>query len=224
MTEKIEMLGLVGPRSIPDGQQGMPRLGRSAEVITDAIYGSYYEQVVRGNGYVFTTALAGNALVAGTTTNAPAIWNPPNSGKVLILQKITYGRTAVGTPLEGDIVYLSAANVNSFGATGSDIVSATFVAGKNLRPEMGDNSGVRFAPTTIATTFTPALLAASGISQLVTTGTTTGPQTFQTVDRIDGSIILTPGSYFSIGASVSISTTYCISIYALSVPMPLQAA
>ncbi len=224
MSDKIELLAQVGPRTLADGQQAMPRLGRTGEWMTDAIYGSWYEQVMRGNGYVFTTALAGNALVAATTTNAPAIWNPANSGRALVIQKITFGRTAVGTPLEGDIVYLFQPVVQSFGATGADIVSATFVAAKNLRLDLGDNSGVKFAPTTITTTFTPSLLATSGISQAASTGTTTGVQTFMDVDMINGSIVLTPGTYFSIGAAVSLSSTYCVSIYALSIPVVLQSA
>jgi hypothetical protein len=139
--------------------------------------------------------------------------------------KDTLGRTAKGTPLEGSIVYNFQANVNSFGATGADIVSATFVAAKNLRLDLGDNSGMKFAPTTIATTFTPSLLAASSVAQTADNGGTTvsGPRCENIVDWLYGSIILMPGTYLSLGAAVSISSTYTISLYGISLPVPLQA-
>lgn len=207
-----------GRQTVSDGQLCPARGGNQGELLTGAMNGYFYEQVLRGNGYVFSTALAGNALVAATTTNAPAIWNPPSSGKMLILQKITYNRTAVGTPLEGGIVYAKA-SAQALG-TGADIVSGTAVAAVNLRFDLGDNSGMKFFPTTISTTPTPSYFANAGISQAASTGTTTGVQTFQLVDWINGSIVVAPGTLFSLCAQVSLSTTYSISIFGLSVPLP----
>lgn len=215
--------GQVGPVRVADGDERRIRLGNSAELMTGAMNGFFYEQVMRGNGYSFTTALAGNALVAATTSNAPAIWNPPGSGRLLSIVKVAFGRTAKGTPLEGSIVYLRLQNVNSRAGTAADLVSGTAVAAVNLRSDLGDNSGMVFFPTTIATTSTPAVWACSGIAQTADNGATTvgGPQSQRMVDDVNGMLVVGPGTLFSLGAAVSLSTTYTITIYALSLPLPL---
>ena len=213
---------LVGPQRRTDHDVGKLRMGSYGELVCNNFNGFFFEQVMRGNGYVFSTALAGNALVAATTTNAPAILNPAQSNRLLVLQKITFNRTAVGTPLEGGIVYCKTP-VSSIVGTAADIVSGTLVAAVNLRPDLPDNSGMKFYPTTIATTPTPTFFANAGVSQAASTGTTTGVGTFAAVDHINGLIIMPPGWMFSLAAQVSLSTTYSISIFALSLPLPLTA-
>ena len=213
--------GRTGVARVPDNTDADFRTGSQSEMLTGAMNGFFFEQVMRGNGYAFNTALAGNALVAATTTNAPAIWNPPGSGKALVIQKIAFGRSAVGTPLEGSIVHLRMQNVNSYPGTGAAIVSATFQPALNLRSDLGDNSGMFFAPTTITYTTGPVFWCETGISQIASTGTTTGVGTFTAWSDINGLLVIYPGTVYALGATVSLSTTYCISIYALSLPLPL---
>src|SRR3990167_3737997 len=217
--------GLAGTSRLADGDSGRLRLGNHRELLTGEMNGSFYEHVMRWNGYAFSTALAGNALVAATTTNAPAILNPPGSNRLLSIIKVTFGRTAVGTPLEGGIVYLRLQNVVSVIGTAADIVSGTAVAAVNLRSDLPDNSGMRFYPTTIATTPTPAIWACSGIAQTADDGATTvsGPRAEQLTDHVNGLLVVGPGTLFSIGAAVSLSSTYHITIYALSLPLPQTA-
>ncbi len=211
-----------GPQTPKDGQILNVRGDSWGAIGSSSMNGFFAEQVARGNGYSFTTALAGNALVAATTTNAPAIWNPPSSGRVLLVQAVKFGRTAKGTPLEGSIVYHRQTSVQGLG-TGADIISGTAVAGVNLRSDLPDNSKMLFFPTTISTTFTPALWGASGVAQTADNGATTvsGPHTdCGVVDWLYGLLQVWPGSFMSLGAAVSISTTYTISILALSLPKP----
>ena len=217
--------GQVGAQRYSDGTTGKMRIGSYGESLTGAMNGFFFEQVMRGNGYAFTTALAGNALVVAGTGNAPAIWNPPNSGKLLSIQKITFGRTAKGTPLEGSIVYLRTQNVHSRSGTAADLVSGTAVAAVNLRSDLGDQSGMVFFPTTIVTTTTPSIWACAGVAQTADNGATTvsGPRTESIVDYIDGLLVVGPGTLFSIGAAVSLSSTYTISILGLALPLPLTA-
>ena len=212
----------VGPKRASDDDVVIGRCGNMGELLTGAMNGFFYEQVMRGNGYCFSTALAGNALVAATTTNAPALLNPPQSGRIFVMEKITYNRTAIGTPLEGGIVYCKTA-IGSIVGTGADIVSGTLVGGTNLRFDLGDNSGMKFYPTTISTTLTPTFFANSGISQAASTGTTTGVQHFHAIDYINGMIVIPPGWMFSLAAQVSLSTTYSISLFGLSLPIPQTA-
>ena len=210
-----------GPQTPKDGQPFDVRGDAWGAIGTSSMNGVFAEQVARGNGYSFSTILAGNALVAATTTNVPAIWNPPDSGRVLVLQCVRFGRTAKGTPLEGSIVYLRQAGVRGLG-TGADIISGTAVAGVNLRSDLPDNSKMVFFPTTVSTTFTPSLLGPTGVAQTADNGATTvsGPRTDSVVDWLYGMVQVWPGSYLSLGAAVSISTTYTISILGLSLPKP----
>ena len=209
-----------------DGRVEKFRLGNSVEVITVELYGKFYEQVARGNGYAFSTALAGNALVAAGTGNAPAVWNPPSSGKLLSIVKVVFGRTAKGTPLEGSIVYLRLQQVHSRKGTAADLVSGTAVTAVNLRSDLGDQSGMVFFPTTIVTTATPDIWACAGIAQTADNGATTvsGPRAEQLTDHVNGLLVVGPGTLFSLGAAVSLSSTYTITIYGIVSPVPLLAA
>lgn len=216
---------LVGARRSADGQKAVARGGSFGELLTGDMNGFFFEQVARGNGYVFSTALAGVALIAATTTNNKCLlWNPPDSGRVFVIWQIKLGRTAVGTPLEGSIVYNTAQNIRSFGATGADIVSGTLVAGKNLRTDLTDASKMLWYPAASVLTTAPGLFACSGIAQTADNGATTvsGPKTDAGVrDDIWGSIQVWPSTLFSIGAAVSIATTYTISVIGVSLPLPL---
>ena len=211
-----------GAQTPKDGQPFDVRGDAWGAIGTSSMNGFFAEQVARGNGYSFTTALAGNALVAATTTNAPAVWNPPDSGRVLLVQAVKFGRTAKGTPLEGSIVYQLLQDVRSGPGTAADVVSGTLVAAVNLRSDLPDNSKMRFYPTTVATTRTPAVWGAAGVAQTADNGATTvsGPRSENVVDWLWGMLQVWPGSMLSLGAAVSISTTYTISILALSLPKP----
>lgn len=183
----------------------------------------FADQASAGNGYIFESALAGVALIAATTSaNKMLLVNPPSSGRAFVFNKITYGRTAVGTPLEGAIVYQRglARTISISAGTGNDVVSYTAVAGVNLRSDRGDNSSLLFAPATSVVTTAPTLWGAPGLSQTADNGATTvsGPATIAAIDNIDGAMLLLPGWHFSIGAAVSLSTTYHIAIYGVSVP------
>jgi hypothetical protein len=217
--------GQVGPARHADGEVKKTRLGNSGEIITGGLNGSFYEQVARGNGYAFTTALAGNALVVAGTGNAPAIWNPPSSGRLLSIVKVVFARTAKGLPLEGSIVYLRLQHVHSRKGTAADLVSGTSAAAVNLRSDLGDNSYMVFFPTTIVTTATPDIWACSGIGQTADNGATTvsGPRAEQLTDHINGLLVVGPGTLFSLGAALAPSSTYTITIFGLSLLLPLHA-
>ena len=80
-----------------------------------------------------------------------------------------------------------------------------------------------FFPTTIVTTSTPDIWAFSGIAQTADDGATTvsGPRAEILVDNLNGALVVGPGTLFSIGAAVALNTTYHISIFGLSLPIPL---
>ena len=219
--------GHVGPARAVDGQEGLPfRQGNSGEQILSGLNPNYFEHVMRGNAFIYSTALAGNALVIAGSTNVPALWNPSGSGKNLVLMKVAIARTAKGTPLEGSITYLTLPNAGATIGTGNQIVSLTQVAPVNLLIGAGNASVIRFAPTTINTGGIPTLVATAGFGQTADNGATTvsGPRVDTSIDYIDGMIVVPPGNTFQMGAAVSVSTTYTISIFGLELPVPQTAS
>ena len=219
------MEGRVGVSRYADNQVGPPRLGNAGEMVVSPLNPKYYEHTVRGNMFSYTTALAGNALVAATTTNAPAIWNPAGSGKNLVIVQVRAARTAKGTPLEGSIVYLTLSAAGSGIGTGSQVISLTEVAPVNCLVGSGARSVMRFAPTTISTTGTPTIICTAGFAQTADNGATTvsGPRAESLIDYVEGAIVVPPGNTFQLGAAVSISTTYTFTILGLELPLPAIA-
>ena len=221
----MELEGLVGMQRASDGDLRKVRLGNYGELITGAGLGKYYDAVVRGYGYSFMTAIAGAQFAAAAASaNAPAIWNPPSSGRMLVILKVALARTAVGTPLEASIYYQRLQQVHSRKGTAADLVSGTAVAATNLRSDCGDDSKMVFFPTTIVTTATPDFWATAGFAQTADDGATTvsGPRAESMVDYVDGALVVAPGTLFSMAASAATNTTYQTTIYALSLPIPNQ--
>ncbi len=233
--------GIVGTQLLPDGQNGAQRLGSQGEIITNDMNGFFFEQIMRGNGYVWTTALAGQALIvpaSGAVTN-PTLFNPPNSGRLIVLQKICFGRTAKATPTEGAIVYatntvlgstLAGGAINDIGVGGTTLPinvssAALIVAGNNLRLGLNDQSGVYFIPTGVNSPKAAVIFGNSGIAQTADNGATTveGPQVQLSIDYINGLIVVPPGNIFQVcaAAAAPMLTTYTISIYGISIPNPV---
>ena len=205
---------------------GQARVDGGKAALTNKQFGTVAEQVMRGNGYAFSTTAAGVNMFVFGVNNKPGIWNPPGSGRLFSVIKMVFGRTAVSaTPLEASVSYSRLQNVNSRFGTSADMVTATAVAGVNLRSDLGDNSGMLFFPTVLTTTTAPTLWACAGIAQTADDGATTtvGPRTQPTVDQLDGLLCVGPGTLLQVSGSATTGTTYTITIYGLSLPMPLTA-
>lgn len=221
------MVQLTGQAGVINAYAGQPtplNLGGMGEVITGDMMGYLYEQTMRGNMYSWSTAIAGIAPVAPTATfNQPSIINPAGSGRLLVISKISYNRTAVGAspPTEGGIVY-AFHRAGAVVGTLADVVSFTQINGQNCRLDMarsGDNSKMLFG-TTITVVGVSTFLVNAGISQAASDGTTTGVATFTTIDYVNGSIVVPEGFIFSVCGNATLVTTYAITIYGASIPKP----
>src|SRR3990167_734597 len=220
----VQLTGYAGPQRAPSGG-GVVGLGDLGEVMTNDMNGRWYEQVIRGNAFHWSTAIAGVALVAPVATTAanPALVVPSNLRRSLSIQKITFNRTAVGTPLEGGVVY-TYHRASTIVGTAADVVSGTVVAGVNARLDKAasDDSGVIWVPTGIVYTGTPTFFSNAGFAQTADDGATTvsGPRAEMLTDYVDGGIVVPPGWSFQICGNVAFNTTYAISVFGIMVPMP----
>ncbi len=216
-SDTVQLEGYVGAGALlSDGVvTTRPRMGNFGELMTSRLNASFYEHVLRGNAFVYSTPAAGAALVAPTTTNAPMLWNPAGSGKNLVLHKIEFGY--VGTTWSpGHIGYAVITNAGSQIGTGAPIVSLTQVAGVNLLVGAGNASVMRFAPTTLVVVAAPTFLCTSGISAQTGTAAAVLPP-YKMEDVIDGHIIIPPGVAFFVVANASIAGVVCTSIYGVEV-------
>lgn len=176
--------GTVGPQVISDGVQANLRLGKGAEVITTELHGKYYEQNYRGNLFHATVDTGGVALPVAGTSAGIALANPAGSGKNLSLVRVTLGIVS-GTFVTGTIMH--GVNTNTVGAavTGTAITAVAGLIGPNLSPV-----GKFFKTATLPATQTalrPFLVKyAAGAGFIVA------------MEDIDGSIILTPGTTWSL--------------------------
>lgn len=216
-TQEVLLTGHVGPARVTDGAHGIPfRQGNQGELIVGEVGPKYYEQTMRGNAFVYSSASAGAVLNVLGVNSAPALWNPAGSGKNLVITKVALGLNATGTTAAGHIVYATVPNAGSQIATAAPVVSLTAVAGANLLLGAGAASVMRFAPTTITFIAAPTFLCTAGMGQA--TAATTATPAFTFVDDVDGRIVVPPGVVFVVAASAAIASTYSIAIYGLELP------
>ena len=139
--------------------------------------GKYYIDTLLGNVFIGSTAVAGVKPPAyNATAHVFCIWNPLGSGKNIIPIRLSVGWSDT-TGAAGNIVLSYQSGVGSQVASGGAITAATLVAPVNAQIGQGNFSVAKFAPATITFAAATSLLRPTGISQLVTTATTTATTT-----------------------------------------------
>lgn len=189
--------GTVGPSTGSDGANLPLRMGRTGEQIVTELHGRYYEQAVRGKLFMaqaIVTAPVIYSTAAGT--GGPLLWNPPTSGVNAVLVAVSFGITVVTTV---------AAALGITGNTGQTAApsSTTAIDGRSnlflgacasactpYRIGTVTNAGGFLLP--FASLHTGALTTETGVVGFVDLG---------------GSVVVPPGSWASIAASATASTT-----------------
>lgn len=113
----FEINGKVGPGFAQDGSLVDPRLTKDLGIVAQQLHGLYEENTYRGNIFTASTAAAGVTLVAANVsplvanTGIPIIglWNPPGSGKNLIINKVNAGWISATASI-GNLVWNYALN------------------------------------------------------------------------------------------------------------------
>ena len=158
----------------------------------------YPPLAARGNVFHGTTAVGGVNIPASNSTSPTfGLWNPAGSGKNATLIQIKFGWVSTtGTP--GAITYNLLTGAGSAIATAAPI--SAFTAGTPTNGIAGGAiaiaSVMKFTPSAATLTTAAAIYGGSGLSQLTTTGATTGATYFTMVDRFDGLMIVAPGSFW----------------------------
>jgi hypothetical protein len=176
-------------------------------------------------GLVFSATVAAVAAVPinTTLTNAPSLWNPTSSGKIVVPLRIMLSVGAIGTPiLQGfTISYLT--NTGDVIATGAPIATGTPVAVVNTLLGKGITPKTIWLPAVSTYTTNPAKLLDLGMGHHLEGAAATAQ--FYVLDHdFRGEIIMPPGTSIHLGSTIATSTTYWTTILfaELQAPQVLQ--
>lgn len=206
----------VGPQVNSDGSIPGLRSGRSGEVVTQLLHGQFYEQNFRGNMYSFglsnTALVAANAIATGLTSSAQPVvglYNPSTSLFNLVVLKAMVVQTTIANTAvaPGGFMWVYSAGNPGVSTGSTPINNKTLVA--------AGSSAKAFAVSTPLTGLTNSLAVfrGTGIGGLNAAGPATAISQAQnqTVENVEGSIIVPPGGVIGIMNQVS-TTTVSVSV------------
>lgn len=171
----------MAPRFVGDGTEETPWMGPGCCQVAQDVFGTFAE--ITRRGYVFSASCASTALGAAFTTTPPlALWNPPNSGRNISILKSALAITVVQTTI----------NAVAYGITPGQTAAPTGGTALTAISGFGGGSttgvGRPFGGSTLAVA--PTLFSSAYV--LATAATT--PMVGSCVDRVDGMIVIPPGT------------------------------
>jgi hypothetical protein len=210
--------GTVGVKNLGDSQVTNFRMGNQGELMMNEIGGKHMEWCRRGWVYTASGTLL-TIPVYTTLTNAPTLWNPAGSGKLVIPLKITLTPGGLGTPV---ITGLVGCYLNNAGSTVG--TAAPVPTGTNI-PPIGTNLGKQgtsttlFMNATITFTVQPTAFYYPGLS-MWKSGTDAISTPVTLFHDFEGAVQIQPGSLIAFGGTpAATSTTYITSILFAEIPL-----
>lgn len=173
-----------GPITVNDGSINTTRSGKTGETIVGDAHGRYYEATSRGT--MFSGSVTGRDTTVGiaTTYTGLVLSNPVGSNVNLVLNKVGYAFT-VAFPAASVIGLMT-----GFSTT-TDVTHTTAVTPKNQK--IGGSAGIGKLDSSATLVGSPTLNTV--LSAGTTAAITTSPTDCSGIVDLEGSIILTPGSY-----------------------------
>lgn len=189
--------GFVGPMKKTDGSVAQARMGLTGEMVTGNAHGFYSEIASRGGVSIVSTAVAGVAPGTALSTTPPmAVWNPPNSGVVLNILRVSLGYVS-GTLGAGSIVYAQNGGQVLAPTTGAALTVV------NTKLGLNGGQGKAFQGSTVAAT--PTILRPAFVMGAFLASTATPPA--PVFDIVDGSISVPPGNCFVVQGVTAAGST-----------------
>lgn len=183
----MDIKGIVGNKKdgVGDGSTMEPRLGKTGEVLTGKAHGGYYEGASRGFTFIVNTAVAGVAPGTVLSTTPPlALWNPPASGILIVINKLWMGYIS-GTLGAGHVILAQVAQTTT-PSGGTTLTPVSTIIGNLTKPRAS-----AFQGSTVAAT--PTIVRSTGIILSAFAGGASQPQQ-PTLDDMGGEIVLAPGN------------------------------
>lgn len=211
----------IGVRNLSDGTTREPLRGGSyGELIVAEMWGKYGELCRRGYVYAGIGAAAAAVPIATTLTNAPAIWNPSDSGKLVVPLKILLSLGAIGTPILNGFTLSYLTNAGSSAAAGDPVATWTNIAPVNLLLGKGSAATTKFSGAVSTYTANPARLMDLGFGHHLEGAAASGQLYSQFSIDLDGVVMMPPGTTLHLGSTIATSTTYWTTFIFAELPQP----
>lgn len=182
MPQSFSVVGPPSNSSAPDGQQAPILGGKAGEQIVAELHGKWYTSTYRGRVFSTGVLIAGVTIPVNTTT-APTftLFNPPQSGVNCELISLDVGWPAAAASVAGTL--LGTTGVQTPTAVTAGNIYATAIGGGGL-----PKAAFYTAATIVAITQHMPLLNITATTDIMTASHY----------EFDGTIMLTPGSLFTL--------------------------
>lgn len=212
MTE-VAIAGQVGPQVLGDGSNATFRQGRSAEAIMQELHGRFYETNYRGNLYsagmsmtsisnaTYTLATLGN-----TVTSVIGVWNPSTATVNLVMLQATVAvsQTALQATGGGGFVWAMSTGNTAISVGAAPLNRKTLALSGSSAKDL-TNTAPTGLTNNLVVRFASSLGGGSAIGAAFL-ATQAGAQTVQApanVENLDGSIIVPPGGFLALLATLT---------------------
>ena len=214
MVEERIIDGYVGPQKKSDGVITPIRTGMTGELVTGNAHGFYTEIASRGGIYMASTSTSGVAPGTALNTTPPfALWNPPGSGVMINILRISIGYIS-GTLGAGSIMYAYVPGQVAAPTSGTKLSPTNNKIGTNANCMAGAYQG----STMVAT---PTLLKPAFITGAFAGGAN---NIGSMIDPIDGMISIPPGYAFVVQGVAGAGTSPLVQIAAEWEETPIPTA
>jgi len=216
---------IIGPNRYGDGAEIPARLGESGALINGLLQGEYYEQVIRGNVYAFSTAAVGIVMAAPANTNEFCIWNMAGNQVLFVPLKVSWGTVSGAAAIAGSLLLYRQTGMSSAVGTGAPFsvftnISpvCTYIGGQTAG--IGSQAACRFSTTNTTTAaFAGSMLASLGWGTFQGRPTDALAPICMTQDLEE--IVIYPGQALRICAATAMAWTAVITVYGIEVQLPL---
>lgn len=189
----IPFSGQVGPQFGADGSQLPFRQGRAGEAIVQELHGRYFEAMSRGLSFSAANQAAQAVSVAlATTYTGLCLYNPLNSGKVLVPLKVKYALSVAPAAIA------TIGLISGFSGTGGVTTQTTKLV--PVSTQIGNGTTPVGIAMSAATIVTPTWLA--HLEDGFTAGALPGPRMLTDLEGVYG---ILPGGFIAIGALTAIT-------------------
>ncbi len=183
------------------------REGKTGEQIVDLAHGKYYEAASRGVLYCGGNATARATQTALATTAPLTLYNPVGSGKYLSIKKVGFGQSGAANTLGTGGLFHCVFTIAGPIATQSNTVPSggTVVTPKNCRADASNASVADLRENTTLAAAPVALAPFVNLSEVA--ALTIGGNNTNCTEDVDGAIVLTPGSGYTIQGITATGST-----------------
>jgi hypothetical protein len=194
-------------------------VGSYGQQLTSDLFGPMGELTRRGLVYAASTAAAAAVPLNTALTNAPSLWNPTSSGKLVIPLRIILSVGAIGTAILNGFTLSYLVNTGDVVATGAPIATWTALAAVNTLLGKGVTPKTSFSPAVSTYTVNPAFLMNLGFGHFDETLVAGMLYTNFYYDFASG-LQMPPGTSIHFGSTIATSTTYWTTILFAEINAP----